>query len=221
MVRHTSTHREKSGCRKSVPLLFFLYISGGNFILQFKCTPVRSYIVIIKTRRATNPRCKSQGREHGITESARSSSSLGLLTQLCPCVHSNPCPFHPSSKHQMGEIREWSHEHGGRGAGLIPEDVQGIKLTLDFQFALGTEIYIVSEGNNLVQNAVRKTPKEICPGEEPSCRPCTSNTAPFPPCHVTLCLRLGLPESQATVFLARTPQQYALSTSPRHSCLYN
>lgn len=141
--------------QESVLLLFFLYISGGNFILQFKCTPVRSYIVIIKTHRATNPRCKSQGRELGITESARSSSSLGLLTQLCPCVHSNPCPFHPSSKHQMGEIREWSHEYGGRGAGLIPEDVQGIKLTLDFQFALGTEIYIVSEGNNLVQNAVR------------------------------------------------------------------
>lgn len=75
-------------------------------------------------------------------------------------------PFHPSSEHQMGEIRGWSQERGGRGTGLMPKDgtVQGIKLTLDFQFALGTEIYIVSEGNKRVHNAVPKTPKEICLG---------------------------------------------------------
>lgn len=96
-----------------------------------------------------------------------------------------------------------------------------MKLTIYFHFGLGGQrVTLSQEGTTSSTTSwLAHSGKSAC--GRPQLPPIHRVGSPLPLCHVTLSLTLGLPEGQATVFLARILQQYTLSSSPRHSCLYN
>lgn len=149
MVRHSSTHSEQSGRRNQFHSHFSSTLLAATLFFSSNAPPWHNPILLLE--RPVGLQTPDANLKAGSMSSL--SQQEGLQTRSADAALSF-CPFKalpPSSflKAPDGRDKGSTQERGGRGTGLMPEDgtVQGIKLTLDFQFALGTEIYIVSEGN--------------------------------------------------------------------------